>query len=153
MVLILAVSFLEGVRATGVPDEILGSLLLTPGVDVLARSAPDELSLGLEGFPWLLPAVALLGFLLGARTWRLVIPREQRRARVRLPRALPEVGPRWAWSLPAALVAFLVLSTEFTVGSGGASIQIDPAAHWWLAVPAAVVLFLLVGQPWRARRG
>ena len=51
------------------------------------------------------------------------------------------------------MVTFLVLSTEFTVGSGGASIQTDPVARWWFAVPVAIVVFLLVGQPWRAKRG
>lgn len=152
VIALAAVSFFQGVIASGVDHEVEGRLLVAPGLRVLAQESSEAISLGLEGFAWLAPALAALAFVLGSRLWRLAIPADQRRERVRLPRALPETGPRWLWGLLAAVVAYLVMSTEFTASEGGLSIMTDPVAHWPVAVPGAVVAFLLIGQPWRARR-
>lgn len=150
VVLVSVVTFFQGVSATDA-ERARGWALLAPGLQIDVVRTDEQLSLGVTGIPWLLPVLALLAFLLGSRIWRLAIPADQRRRRVRLPRALPETGPRWLWGVVAALVAFLVLSTELTVTGSQLTTSTDPVGRWWLAIPGAAVAFLLIAQPWRGR--
>lgn len=152
VMLLSFLTFWQGATAAGSAEPAQGWALLVPGMDLTVTSG-ESFAFEAEGFPWLVLVLAGLGFLLGSRIWRLAIPADQRRERVRLPRALPEVGPRWLWGLGAALVVLLVLSLDLRVGESELLMVLDPAARWWLALPAAVLAFLLVGQPWRKGAG
>lgn len=147
VMLLSFITFAQGVQATG-SEAGRGWALLVPGMDVMVSNSPSSFGFETEGFPWLLPVVAVLGFLIGSRVWRLTIPAEQRRERVRLPRALPEVGPRWLWGLVVALVAWVVLSVEVRLTATGMTMVLDPVHRWWIALPAAVIAYLLVARPW-----
>lgn len=147
VMLLSFITFAQGVQATG-SEAGRGWALLVPGMDVMVSNSPSSFGFETEGFPWLLPVVAVLGFLVGSRVWRLTIPAEQRRERVRLPRALPEVGPRWLWGLVVALVAWVVLSVEVRLTATGMLMVLDPVHRWWIALPAAVIAYLLVARPW-----
>ncbi|MFX0537331.1 hypothetical protein ACQBAT_05680 [Ornithinimicrobium sp. Y1847] len=151
IVLVSMITFYQGVAATGA-ERGTGWALLVPGMELEVVRTDQQLSLAANGFPWLLPVLAVLAFLAGARVWRLAIPRDQRQEKVRLPRAVPETGPRWLWGVVAAFVAYLVLSAEVQVDAQGASIAVDPLGNWVIALSGAVVAFLLIAQPWRARR-
>lgn len=147
VMLLSFITFAQGVQATG-SEAGRGWALLVPGMDVMVSNSPSSFGFETEGFPWLLPVLAVLGFLVGSRVWRLTIPAEQRRERVRLPRALPEVGPRWLWGLVVALVAWVVLSVEVRLTATGMLMVLDPVHRWWIALPAAVIAYLLVARPW-----
>lgn len=149
--LVMLLSFLtfwQGAIAAAPAGPARGWALLVPGMDLTVTSG-ESFAFEAEGFPWLVLVVAGLGFLLGSRIWRLAIPAEQRRERVRLPRAMPEVGPRWLLGLGAAIAAFLVLSVDLTVGESEIQVVLDPVSRWWIALPAALLAYLLLAQPWR----
>lgn len=147
VMLLSFITFSQGVQAAAV-EEASGWALLVPGMELTFTSV-DGFAFAAVGFPWLLLVVAVLGFLLGSRIWRLAIPAEQRRQRVRLPRALPDAGPRWLWGLSAALAALLIASVDLEISGDEMQLVLDPAARWWIAIPAAVLAYVLVARPWR----
>lgn len=151
IVLISLLTFTQGVFASGA-ERATGWALLAPGVQIDVVNTEAEVSMGASGFPWLLPAVALLGFLIGARVWRLAIPADERRERVRLPRSTPETGPRWGWGAVAAVVTVALLSVEFRADDDSVLVTLNPTDSWLFALVGALVAFALVAQPWRARR-
>ena len=69
-----ALHFLDGVRAAG-GGPASGELFGYPGIVVEATSTADTLGLGVSGFPWTVVVLTLLAFLLGAKVWRLLMPK------------------------------------------------------------------------------